>query len=59
MMHSKWRKIRHSVFIFATTAGRNRTDDESRIECNLQTANDLPESMEQPVQGLSRRRPIP
>jgi hypothetical protein len=45
MMASKAGKICHSVFIFAIMGCRNRAVDESSIECNLQTANDLPGSM--------------
>jgi hypothetical protein len=45
MMDSKAEKIRHFVFIFAITSYGNRTEYERRIWCNLQTANDLPESM--------------
>jgi hypothetical protein len=45
MMDSKAEMIRHFVFIFAITGCGNRTDDERRIECNLQRANDLPESI--------------
>jgi hypothetical protein len=59
MMDSKAEKIRHFVFIFVITGCGNRTEYERRIECNLQTANDLPESMQKPVQGLSRRRSMP
>jgi hypothetical protein len=45
MMDSKAEKIRHFVFIFAITGCVNRNDDKRRIECNLQAANDLPESI--------------